>query len=318
MGEKLDSLVRKIVDHTGMTEEEVRIRIREKQVELYGLISPEGAATILAKELGIDVDELEEYKIKDLKEGLNSIYLKVRVSRIIKREFDKNGEKRRVANVFLVDETGETRLVLWNEQIDLYPLNEGDVIEIKNGYTKKNIFGEIEVRIGAGGKINILPDDPSLPYGSGYVEEKINKMEEGKRYKTRASIVQIFNTNMFFEICPECGNIIKNGECPVHGKVEPEYTIIVNGIIDDGYGNMRAVFFREIGEKLFNASVEKIKENPDRYIKNVLGKEFILYGKVRRNEVFNRKEFVVDNIEDMSVEIEIEKIEREMKELEKV
>ncbi len=318
MSEKLKNLIEKISNATGMSEEDVRVRIREKQAELYGLISPEGAATILAKELGIDVDELEEYKISELKENMNNIYIKARVSRIFTRDFEKDGETKRVSNIWIIDETGETRLVLWNEQIDEYPLKEGDVIEIKNGYTRKNIFGEIEVRVGASGKINILPDDPSLPVGTGYKEEKINKMEVGGRYKTRASVVQVFNTNMIFEVCPECGSIIKNGACPVHGEVKPDYTVIISSVIDDGYGNMRVVFFRETAEKLLGKTTDEVKDNIENEVKKILGKEFILYGKVRKNEVFNRKEFVVDNVEEVNVKTEYERLFREIEELKKV
>lgn len=312
----LQEIIEKIKESTGLSEEEIKNKIREKQRELYGLVSPEGAAHIVARELGIELVKREFLKTKDIKAGMNDINLKARISRIFVREFEKNGVKKKVANIFLIDETGETRLCLWDEQIDDFNGKEGDVVEITGAYSRKNVFGETEIRIGAYGNIKIVEDDPTLPKtGREYIETTINKVEAGNRYRIRAAIVYIFNTNIFYEICPECGVIIKESTCKIHGKVEPEYTIILNSIIDDGYGNMRAVFFRDVAEKLLGAPAEKImKENSlQSAISNLLGKEFIFFGRVRKNEIFQRKELIIDDFEEIDPEREAEKLLEELR-----
>lgn len=312
----LQEIIEKIKESTGLSEEEIKNKIREKQRELYGLVSPEGAAHIVARELGIELVKREFLKTKDIKAGMNDINLKARISRIFVREFEKNGVKKKVANIFLIDETGETRLCLWDEQIDDFNGKEGDVVEITGAYSRKNVFGETEIRIGAYGNIKIVEDDPTLPKtGREYIETTINKVEAGNRYRIRAAIVYIFNTNIFYEICPECGVIIKESTCKIHGEVEPEYTIILNSIIDDGYGNMRAVFFRDVAEKLLGAPAEKImKENSlQSAISNLLGKEFIFFGRVRKNEIFQRKELIIDDFEEIDPEREAEKLLEELR-----
>ncbi len=311
----LEEIIQKIKEFSGMSEEEIKRKIREKQRELYGLVSPEGAAHILARELGIEVVKKEYVKISEIKPGMYNFNLKVRVSKIFTREFEKNGVKKKVANIFVVDETGEIRLCLWNEQIDMFSLKEGDVVEISGAYSRKNVFGETEIRLGMYGDIKLLPDDPSLPKsGKEYISSTINKFEPGKRYKVRAAIVYVFDTNIFYEVCPECGVIIKDSMCQIHGEVEPEHTVIVNAIIDDGYGNVRAVFFREVGEKLLGSPAEKLlKENSlEKKISELLGKELVFYGKVRKNELFKRKEFIIDDFEEIDPEKETEKILEEL------
>ncbi len=307
---RLEEIVEKIKQVSGLEEEEIRKMVKEKQRELYGLVSPEGAAHIVARELGIELVKKEFFKISDLKPGMNDVNLKARVSRIFLREFEKDGERKKVGNVFLVDETGEIRLTLWNEQIESFPAKEGEVVEITNAYTRKNIFGETELRIGNYGNIKIVEDDGSLPLGErAYIFSTINKTIPGKRYQIRAAILHIFNTNIFYEICPECGVIVKNSTCPTHGEIEPEHTMIVNAIIDDGYGNMRAVFFRDIAEKLFGKTSEELfKENINERIKNILGNEYIFYGRVRKNEMFQRKELIIDDFEEVDPEKEAEKL----------
>lgn len=316
---QLNEIVEKIKEHTRWSEEEIKKRIREKQAELYGLVSPEGAACVLARELGIALRETETVQINQLKENMNSISLKARVTGVFIRDFEKNGERKRVANIFLLDETGETRLVLWNEQIDRFlHFKEGDVIQIENGYVRKNIFGELEIRIGALGNVSVTGDDPSLPRGEGYYKEsKIPMLEEGKRYTLRAAIVHVFNTNMVFEICPECGTLIKESLCPTHGSVTPEHTLIINTIIDDGYGNMRAVFFRDVAEKLVGSVSPNGEEMRER-VKEILGREYLFYGKVKLNQVFGRKEFVVHDFSEINVKREAKMLIEELKNSSKV
>ncbi len=311
----LEEIIGKIKSATNLSEDEIRKMIREKQRELYGLVSPEGAAHMIARELGIELVKKEFRKISELKPGLSDVNLKARVSRIFLREFEKNGEKKKLANVFLMDETGEIRLTLWNEQIEEFPLSEGDVVEITNAYTRKNVFGETELRIGGFGNIRVVEDDGTLPKKQKtYTPSTIDKVVPGNKYEIRACVVHIFDTNVFYEICPECGMIIKDSLCPVHGEIKPEHTMIVNAIIDDGYGNMRAVFFRDNAEKLFGkTSEELINEDIKKRIKEILGNEYVFYGRVRKNEMFQRKELIVDDFKEIDPRAEAEKLLEELK-----
>ncbi len=62
----LNEIIEKIKEQSGLPEEEIKNKIKEKQRELYGLVSPEGAAHILAKELGIELVKREFLKARDI------------------------------------------------------------------------------------------------------------------------------------------------------------------------------------------------------------------------------------------------------------
>ena len=135
----------------------------------------------------------------------------------------------------------------------------------------------------------------------------------------RAPILQIFETNVFYEICPECKKRVKvvddRYECPEHGNVEADYGLVISGIIDDGTASIRAVFFGDAAEKLLGISRAEAKKLFDRKRKLdavlsliPLGKEFVFEGKVRRNEFFDRLEFVVNNVKSVDIKNEIEMI----------
>ena len=50
-----ETIVNKIKEKTNLKEEEINRKVIEKQQELSNLVSKEGAAYIIAKELGLDI-----------------------------------------------------------------------------------------------------------------------------------------------------------------------------------------------------------------------------------------------------------------------
>jgi replication factor A1 len=69
------------------------------------------------------------------------------------RQFDKFGKTGRVANAVIKDETGEIKLVLWNEQID--QIKPGMKVKILKGYCKE-WNGELQISTGKFGSFEIL------------------------------------------------------------------------------------------------------------------------------------------------------------------
>lgn len=51
------STVDRIIERTGLSRDEVLRRVRDKQEELYGFVTLEGAAGMVGKELGVKNDE---------------------------------------------------------------------------------------------------------------------------------------------------------------------------------------------------------------------------------------------------------------------
>jgi len=56
--------------------------------------------------------------------------------------------------------------------------------------------------------------------------------------------------------------------------------------------------------------MDEVLEKQDSFFNDldVLGKEFIMVGRVRRNKMFNRLEFVANNIKEVNIESEASKI----------
>ena len=147
--------------------------------------------------------------------------------------------------------------------------------------------------------------------------KRINQLKEGEYSEVTASLVQVFKRNPFYEVCPTCeSRLEKDGDvwkCKNHEKVEPKYNMVISGIIDDGSGNIRAVFFREAAEKVFCKDAGDLKKSSSEEPLNVynglkLGEGFVLRGTVKKNQFTERMEFVVNELERIDPKKECEKL----------
>lgn len=135
-----------------IAKEEFRQMIKEKIDEFGGLLSEEGAALIVATDLGVDlqVEKPHEFMhIKDLVVGMGDIYLCARVTCVSAvKEFQRDSGTGRVANIEVMDKTGSTRVVLWDDLTEFtQDLSKGDIIEVRGGYVKKGFREGVEINI---------------------------------------------------------------------------------------------------------------------------------------------------------------------------
>ncbi len=326
----LEKIIGKICEHSKLPEDKVRKMVEEKVIELSGLVSREGAAYIVARELGLSLlkESKRQLKIRNLVSGLRSVDLVARVMDVSDvREFDKNGKSGRVANLILGDDSGTVRLSLWNEEVDFLEkekTKEGDVVRVSGGYVKTDNRDSLELRLGRGSmeKTDLVVDVPEQNDIQDRFEsvkrKPISEFREGDYAEARACIVQLFRRRPFFEVCPECGSRVKEKEgkwvCDDHGQVEPGHGMVLSGVIDDGTGNIRAVFFREMAEKVFGKGTEELldimeKENDvDALFDGVdaLGRELVIRGRVKRNRFNDSIELMVNGMEDVDARRECE------------
>ncbi len=318
-----EEILEKIISATKLSPEEVERKIAEKQKELSNLVSREGAAYIVAKELGLDLMKRARPKldIRGIMPGIRDLTLQARVVRAFEpREFEKSGRKGKVANVVIGDASGSCRLSLWDEQtIFLENLKPGTAVEIFGAYTKDDGRGGIEIRLGKNGEIKILEksDLPELEsiqkIQTGRID--IASLREGMTAEIRAAIVQLFETEQWYEVCGQCRARVKQEKiemqpgieafawkCATHGTVQPVHALVVSGVVDDGTGSIRVVFFRDMAAKVLGSTMEDLLARKGKIFENsdILGKEFILQGRARRNQMFDRLEFIVNEVSDVN------------------
>ncbi len=94
-------------------------------------------------------------KINELRIGSGNINVTGKVVELSEpREvMTKLGYKTQVATATIEDETGKINLSLWSKQID--EINEGDTVEIKNGYITE-FRGSLQLNVPRKGEIKIV------------------------------------------------------------------------------------------------------------------------------------------------------------------
>jgi ssDNA-binding replication factor A large subunit len=337
-GGNIDGIIQKVVEGSNRDEAEIRKLIGEKQDELSGLVSKEGAAYIVARELGVNLLKAtkRELKVKNLLPGLRSVDLMARIVRIFEaREWSKGDRSGRVASMILGDETGTIRLSLWNDEVDILEnekIEEGDTIKVSGAFVKMDSRGQPDLRIGRGkiepaedGKIKLpMPDEIKRTVTS--QRREIKDLKEGEFGETRACLVQIFSRSRpFYEVCPQCGGrVMEDGgkyECKEHGQVEPAFRMVVSGVIDDGTANMRIVFFGETGERVLGKTVQELRDalskgkSQDEIYADLenIGKEFVFQGRVKRNDLSGNLEMVANEAKDVDLKEEANRLIEELK-----
>ena len=143
----IDEITEKIAKASGLSDKEIKKKIQEKMSSLDGLVSEEGAAHIIAHELGIELFKTnpeKEYKIKDLPIGLRQFKTKGVITRVFDiKTFNKKGSEGKVGSFTIEDETGYIRIVLWNETTKLIEsgkVAEGKTIRVQDGMVKANNY----------------------------------------------------------------------------------------------------------------------------------------------------------------------------------
>ena len=327
-----NDLIKKIKDKSEFSEEEINNKIDEKMERLSGLISREGAAHIIANELGIKIFEEGRLKINDILIGMRDVEFVGKVKQIFNIvEFSrKDGSAGKVASFILGDETGEIRIAAWGEQADkVREIGQGIIVKIKSGYVKDN-NGRKEVHLGDRGEIIINPEGEKIDFVKAEEEERKNIKDlknNDENISILGTIVQIFDPK-FFEVCPECSKRIRmqndKFNCDEHGTVEPDFSYVFNVLLDDGTDNIRVACFRAQMENLVNKNrneILKYRTNINEFEKiktELLGSIVKFNGRVKKNEMFDRVEFIANRVyTDLDPEEEIKRLNEEVEKVNK-
>lgn len=321
MKQTYDELVEKIVEKSGVSRTDVEEKINAKLKQLSGLISKEGAAHIVANQLGIKLVEQASGKLqlKGIMPGLRDVETLGKVVQIFPaRTFQVQERTGQVASLTIADETASIRLVLWGDQCKhLDNLKLGDIVKVKSAYVKDQ-NSALELHLGNRGILIINPPGETLgevkfeaqPAGQPareFQRRKLSELVEGEdRVEVLGTIVQVFEPR-FYEVCPQCGRRAQqqNGAfyCDTHSTITPAYSYVVNLFLDDGSASVRVVCFRNQALQVMGITDEEIlkfKDSLDGFeaVRTaVLGNITKFMGKSVKNKMFDRIEFIANQVD---------------------
>jgi len=304
-----EQILEMISKGAGISIEEIERKIEAKRAKLSGLISKEGAAQIIASELGISFDK-QKMKLSGLLNGMKKINV---VGKIIKMnrvvEYNKNGRSGKIGSFTLADDTSSMRIVLWDINhitlIEKSEINEGDVIEIsgsdiRNGEMHLSGFADIKK---SSEVFEQVQEKPVIHV------KNISEISVNDNVCVRAFVVQIFGPS-FFHVCPECNKKVSDsGECAEHGKVISQKRAIINFVLDDGTETIRSTLFNDQAKKVASDADLESNESFMKKREELFGKEFIIEANARKNRLYETTELIVNDIHEVEVDKLIAELE---------
>jgi hypothetical protein len=324
----LETIKEKIKEKTGISDQELDQRIKKKLDQLSGLISKEGAAHIVANELGVKLMEAQgAVKIKNIMVGMRNLELDGKaIKKYEVREFKTEKREGKLAKFLIGDETGTTLIVLWNDKADLLiSFKEGDILKVKGAMAREN-NGRVELHLTDSSTIDVNPAGVELKgavlEGNSQAQfqrpaaqrKKIKDLTEtDQNIEVLGTIVQIFDIK-FFKLNQETGKRMKDDEAGAY-----TYSCVLNIFLDDGTDNIRTVLWKNQVLNLLgitDAQLLEYRDRPELFDQaktDLLGMLVKIIGRVTKNTLFNRLELTANVVfREVNPDEELKRIEKEV------
>ncbi|MBI4095924.1 MAG: hypothetical protein HY438_03630 [DPANN group archaeon] len=312
----IKDVITKIQSETGLSEAEIKQQVANKMQALDGLVSEDGAAYIVASELGVHLfkdTRSGAIKLNDIVAGMQSIEAVGQVIRAFSPTTftGKDGKPKQVGSFILADETGEIRTVIWDQRASWLTdgrIKEGTIVKVKDAYAKQNNLGGKELHLGYKSSLILDPKNVNVTVAAraGVSKKKIAELQPNDFASVIGEVVQVFAPK-FYPVCPQCGKKVTidaaGAVCATHKSVTQQQAMILNFVLDDTTETLRCVAFRDKAGALAGLTAAEaqeilLKDGPDRLQERVdeflFGKTIEVSGKVNRNEEYDRTELLVN------------------------
>ncbi|MHA1480102.1 MAG: hypothetical protein ACTSQZ_01590, partial [Candidatus Thorarchaeota archaeon] len=254
----LEETIEMILKHSSEYDrKDIMQMIEEKRQELGPeVVNEESAAMIVARELGIDLQQVSprgRVKISDItEEKINkTIALTAKIVNIgtVNTFSRKDGGEGKVSSIMLADDSGQIRVALWDEKTKIVSedseesVEVGNIVQIRGAYVKKGFRDALELNLGRMGHIRILSDyeldDVDFDVSSSEAQ-KISDLEE-KMYDVTLTVKvqRVFSLSTFSK---------KDG---TEGKV-------LSMIVADETGSTRFVCWDSFAEEMQDVEEDEV------------------------------------------------------------
>jgi replication factor A1 len=191
-----------------LKEDELKKLVKKRKEEASGLLTDEGAAHIVAYELGVTIKREDEFDteihVEDLSQGINDVSISGRILLIgSTRSFTrKDGSDGKVTKLLLGDSTGVIDVTVWDDKIDTVreeEINPDDVVRISHAYVREGLSRQVELNVGNRGSIVKLSNNTSEEYPR--VQDYSRKIEsikdDIKFLNLKGEVRQIYPSSKF-------------------------------------------------------------------------------------------------------------------------
>lgn len=274
-----DQIIKKILSvRTDLTAKSIKEMMEKKIIETGEILTQEGAAYMVANELGINV--LNNYnintnlKIDDLASGIGNATVNGRVLKLypITTFVRSNGSEGKVGRILIADDTGTVNVVLWDGQTEVIEggrVAQGQIIRVLHGYTRTGLDGKPEINVGSRGEIIIQPTDVNpeeYPEADGFEAKSSEhiKIVDLKRDMTSVDVI---------------ARVVAVGSVREFERPSDQVGKVVDLLLEDSTGMVRLAIWDEQTKNVANLSLGDVVRVKNAYVRERVGRIQLNLGK---------------------------------------
>jgi replication factor A1 len=194
-------------------------------------------------------------KVAELKEGMNSVHVVVKILSVEQRKLETTNGPKTVYSGMAADETGKVQYSAWHD----FGLKRDDVVSIRGAYVKswRGIpqlnFGE-RAEVASSKAIELADAELSKP--SKRTVDELEHIGGAVDVLVSGIVVDVKKGSGLIFRCPQCNRLVQKGVCRLHGKVEGHADLRIKAVVDDGSGAITTVMNRDLTETLVGITLD--------------------------------------------------------------
>ncbi len=225
-------------------------------IGLRGRVEPNDEVTFNAPASSAS-SSAQDIAIGDITEQTKNVNVTGRISEVQSRTIRVKDEDKTVWGGIIADSTGRVQFTSWND----FGLTDGETISVKNAYIRA-WKGIPQINLGDRTTVERVESDIGT-VSSGPCKktvEEVMKVGGGLDISITGTIVDIRAGSGLIKRCPQCKRSVLNGECSIHGHIEPVMDLRLKLTVDDGTGAISAILNRNDTEKITGMSLDEATE----------------------------------------------------------
>jgi replication factor A1 len=193
----------------------------------------------------------------DLSPGDRGRNIEARIQEVETRTIDgRNGETEILSGV-LADETARLPFTDW----DPHPEIEADAsCRIEDVYVRE-YRGSPSINVSEFSTVTPLAEPVAVSESAPRLSLS-EAVDSGGLFDVEivANVLEVRDGSGLIERCPDCGRVIQNDQCRVHGAVDGEDDLRIKAILDDGTATVTGIIGSELTEEIYGGDVAAAKE----------------------------------------------------------
>ena len=163
----------------------------------------------------------------------------------------RDGETEILSGV-LGDETARLPFTDWDPHP---PVEAGESLRIEDVYVRE-YRGSPSINLSAFSTVTPL-SEPVVVADSAPRLTLAEAIDSGGLFDVEvvANVLEVRDGSGLIERCPDCGRVIQNGQCRVHGAVDGEDDLRIKAILDDGTDSVTAIIGTDLTAEIYGGDI---------------------------------------------------------------